>query len=1713
MESKWIIANSEETNTAFENVIAFTNGTYGLKQPPVIRSAAASSNFCVLAIDSMLAVVHEQDVCCTYFKGKIEDVAILEGGYIAVADQTGALALGVFNEKFKVKHSCNFITEKSACQENVYTKIEFQRTVDDSGRTLARLACLCTSGRLLVFKNILLLNGDLDLSLVTMDRLESAHIQAFDFISTEMSIVTVGSGADCLAVYTFENSTFCLSQTASLENDRELVKIQVLSSANIYLTLDSQGTVHIWDAFTLCIVYTWSMQGVDDFRIMEHKTEQNLRLENITLLTKGEDKLCSYEMLTKSVKEFMPRADLTRFSKWPQTDDDIFVATCAVDNEDGQMTVSLQNFAETSPHKRLQYLLSRRRFDEAEMLAKLHGLHFVLEPVFVQQRLRESKETFEETRRHIAKCKVQLLENKSRDEKVAQILSEISDMERRLEAYARVFGENHFSTKVWAIFQVEEPAVLFEELLLREAERAFIFWECYKDDLVLLLKPLKIRMILNSIPSQVPCVNTRDWLINWVIPFMIPRDPDAVTAVIEWTEQQVSVMEATNKKSWSTDAINFCQIVLENLELAANCDIHSFDPAMLMTVKSKFSCASLLTPLRDLIKCLHWLDDLCTKYNYNIGLEALKKETQESVVFRMLDRVMMVDLLPQTLQDQVLPYIQHNDLQADQLFAGYVQDLLDRSAGGTMHYLVIEKMKAFIRLIGSLKEKTNAVLNLLNSVTFPLPEFVKEITEEILSKHPELPELKLKWRMTDANNTIFTYGIQPSSVKTVSHVKLVAQYIIAQGGQFSDVEKLLSANNVSDGGRVDLHYFQCQLFVDRDQLDSLRSYLRTLTHDTAKQCCLRLIAVGKSLVSDHDLEKAFRMLYFEAIDIASAMLLSLTDNLIEKGDIEQQLQAVRNQKKLEVHYSVLVNYTILEDKGKCLKILKEQTDKLKFNEIFYFSSLLSIEDFETLKVVMQRASALCPFNSLGQFMLKLSELIPPTSLSAEFLQSVVELLSAQDICWPYLCHRLSQLFWAHLAPENFNELKEMCCLSTIMVHMFEQSQAVCSRAGNELWPDDYFTDLVSDISPDFLFTDLLETLQFISEDDHENALVKMTVLLEDLVKSGQNQIVMKILIMVFYSSNSTAFLSYNKLADHNVCSLVSEEIRNAATSLVSQMVERPRLDPLLALATVVVLPKDQAGSLLKSAVESCGSNFSKMKRISLLATAAAEIYKDSKLIEECRTLNLAAKWGVRLSKIGIQFKYGQASLLTAACDALQKLIQSPHCQADILLEYFRDMQLESFLLNESLMKLFESCLIKQSHGKSSEKVLARAKSFLSLIKNNKLKLLKNIVPKISSYNYEALEFVLTEILALEANEEASQGIDLIRYLKYYTRCTVPSETEIRICRKELESEELAGVLPEISSARLPYHLLKGINCGKIITPEMKPQTLTYWLNLASVLNLKRDIVIGNTVSNVMESYLQSAAVNTSSATVSSEFLSVANQVEAILSRVEDKRYQAELCCNSLLDRFRHAGELTLVLQIALRYAEQWLASARESGQAQEEKTAKQYVDLFTKKLRASSTQWALHKIGLHKDAELVSLVKQPKELIFKLYHHSAVVDNTRGRRDVNLASDEIAAVHGLNITEIRQSLLDKWLLGAPASSGDLDQTMTFGNVCENVNEEEDIERSVYVLSSSDRQRCLSYLADYLRQVWIQSQAKKKILFVILKSGGDVEMSNLEKVIS
>lgn len=49
------------------------------------------------------------------------------------------------------------------------------------------------------------------------------------------------------------------------------------------------------------------------------------------------------------------------------------------------------------------------------------------------------------------------------------------------------------------------------------------------------------------------------------------------------------------------------------------------------------------------------------------------QETKETLAFRMLDRVVMVELIVPTLERYITPYIQANHLNQDHIFSSYVK--------------------------------------------------------------------------------------------------------------------------------------------------------------------------------------------------------------------------------------------------------------------------------------------------------------------------------------------------------------------------------------------------------------------------------------------------------------------------------------------------------------------------------------------------------------------------------------------------------------------------------------------------------------------------------------------------------------------------------------------------------------------------------------------------------------------------------------------------------------------------------------------------------------------------------------------------------------------------------------------------------------------------------------------------------------------------------
>ncbi|CAG5129635.1 unnamed protein product, partial [Candidula unifasciata] len=543
------------------------------------------------------------------------------------------------------------------------------------------------------------------------------------------------------------------------------------------------------------------------------------------------------------------------------------------------------------------------------------------------------------------------------------------------------------------------------------------------------------------------------------------------------------------------------------------------------------------------------------------------------------------------------------------------------------------------------------------------------------------------------------------------------------------------------------------------------------------------------------------------------------------------------------------------------------------------------------------------------------------------------------------------------------------------------------------------------------------------------------------------------------------------------------------------------VDVLLAEAHLLMLSKEQSVPLLKNVIRSCLSNYPKLKRVNAVASATAEILRDQKLIESCQRTQVIAKWGNRLSKIGVIFN------ISEAMEAVHKLTQSPQCEVDIILEFVSDFNLEATHLNTVLTQFFEVCLTVHTEDKLNPAVLRKAENALAFFKEDSLKILKKVLHEVHPYNYEVLQFLLEKIQEREESRETLKGLELLRYLHHYKRCSTPSGIE----RKKFrcvpdESGELGhSSLPDSASTRLPFHLLQcKDSIWDVISAEIGPHNLGLWLEMSPVLTISKASILLKASTNMIENYIKASSSSSSSEAVSHEFFQVLAKVDSILTQLEDKE-KAVWWCHSTFSKLTHVGEKTLALQGCVKHAKLWMKSASEPQQME---AARKSVEMFSKKLQLYSTLWALCRAGLDKENDLTKLLKEPQELIQRLYLMPPVVDEDQEQMtDINAVCDEIADLNGTNLLEVRKLLLDKWLLGT--SLVDQDQTLTFDvfPADNQVSEKDNVKRALYVLVSRDRCELLQHVAA-IADATVNSTAHKRALYCLLNIATEEEIAGL-----
>ncbi|GFS14556.1 kinetochore-associated protein 1-like [Elysia marginata] len=460
MDSDWLVSRPADETTVYngdhQKAVMLNLINQSAKDAQALSSAIG--NFYAVGIEKQLAFVWNQRVICGRFSSTIDDFDVLEDGFLVVAERDGLVSLGtVDTEEGLVKLANNTKLCQASPEGRTFCRVLFQaEAADTEGAQRARVIAVTANSELIMCNNICLSAGAIDLSEIEIQRVSIPPGVVSDMAVSGDRIIAVGP--DTMWVMCFIEGEILLEaslnevmvEAAELTGENagsvDMTKIGTVPDAPFFITMDAAGQFYVWDCLTLTVVHTWQISGALDFRLV---IDQGVlpSLPKLQMLVLRES-----EVLFVSLPSLKPKAvyQLTgshaSLTRCPITQDDVLVVEKQIidDEIEEETHVSLRLYAEANPQKRLTRLLSRRRFQEAEALAKLYGLKYELDPGILESMMREGKETYEETVQHLDSCRQKLLKNTSDPTSAKIVLSELDNLQNRLQAYDKVFGRENF---------------------------------------------------------------------------------------------------------------------------------------------------------------------------------------------------------------------------------------------------------------------------------------------------------------------------------------------------------------------------------------------------------------------------------------------------------------------------------------------------------------------------------------------------------------------------------------------------------------------------------------------------------------------------------------------------------------------------------------------------------------------------------------------------------------------------------------------------------------------------------------------------------------------------------------------------------------------------------------------------------------------------------------------------------------------------------------------------------------------------------------------------------------------------------------------------------------------------------------------------------------------------------------------------------------------
>lgn len=554
-------------------------------------------------------------------------------------------------------------------------------------------------------------------------------------------------------------------------------------------------------------------------------------------------------------------------------------------------------------------------------------------------------------------------------------------------------------------------------------------------------------------------------------------------------------------------------------------------------------------------------------------------------------------------------------------------------------------------------------------------------------------------------------------------------------------------------------------------------------------------------------------------------------------------------------------------------------------------------------------------------------------------------------------------------------------------------------------------------------------------------------------------------------------------------------------------------DVTLAVSLLLLLPKRDALRVTNELIKRFGFDYVKLMSIAALGRDYCSLFQVTEVKEQFEVLLMRAQWGKRVTDMNVSFKEAFRGDKVALRAVVSQLVSHPDCNFTLLYEYCEDFGLD---VTDSLLCYLQTTLQSWSPAVPTKEpapgevvlvepphaVLSKCQAIIAEMKSKSLlyKMLLSELDQLSSYNYEMIQLVLQQLIALEdigkEMELHQRGLDVISFLKVYVRHAPPGNTEVD---EWITSHPQSLGPPDIAKHRLPFHEFynQSQTVMKIIEAELNISTVDIWVQASHILKLNADHMclqaVRNTVSKTLElegsaarprsTSLPESAASTppSQWRLCSSHSTVLAQVNSIICKMQDYELSAA-CANWVVNRLPPGADRVMAAEKSCLLVQLWKEKTSDPNAA----NALAKMEMRYQQL---ASEHSLHKHGLA-EPQYLALTRTPVDLVSALYQHPALNSLsslcTHNMPDIHACVSEICSIAELKQGAIQLDLLEKWLPPPEAGTGGamLDETITNFKVtldptdngeAEDASSNTSLSRVIYLLRGCPQEQAVSYL--------------------------------------